>query len=207
MAAEETPAFLELARRVREDLGQEDRYSHSLRVARCGATLARRHGVDVEKARLAGLLHDLARLYTPALLLAECEARGIPIAAFERAHPTLLHARLGAALARERFGVDDTEVLSAIEKHTTAAGEMSPLDCVVYLADSLEPGRKFLERESILDLAMHDLDAAMRAVLLITLRHHARKGVEDAPPTLAAAQTFGVQWPECVAPEVRASAS
>ncbi len=31
----------------------------------------------------------------------------------------LLHARLGAALARELFGVEDREVLSAIEKHTT----------------------------------------------------------------------------------------
>jgi predicted HD superfamily hydrolase involved in NAD metabolism len=204
---DETAAFAELAQRVREDLGQEDRYEHSLRVARCGETLARRHGVDAEKARLAGLLHDLARLYTPARLLAECEARELPIAPFERAHPMLLHARLGAALARERFGVDDTEVLSAIEKHTTGAGEMSRLDCVVYLADSLEPGRKFAERESMLDLAMSDLDAAMREVLLLTLRHHARKGVTDAPPTLAAAERFGVQWPESLAPEVRASAS
>jgi len=184
-------------------LGQEDRYAHSLRVAETGSALARRHGLDADKARLAGLLHDLARLYAPARLIAECEARGMTIESFERAHPTLLHARLGAAIARERFGVEDPEVLSAIAKHTTGAGEMSPLDCVVYLADSLEPGRKFAERENLLQLALRDLDAAMREVLLLTLRHHARKRGSNAPPALAAARAFGVHWPE----EARASAS
>ena len=41
-------------------------------------------------------------------------------------------------------------MLSAIEKHTTGAAEMSDLDCVVYLADTIEPGRRFLERSRTL---------------------------------------------------------
>jgi predicted HD superfamily hydrolase involved in NAD metabolism len=198
--------FASLTRRVREHLGQDDRYEHSLRVARCADTLAQRHGLDARKARVAGLLHDLARLYAPGRLLAECEARGFTIEAFERRHPVLLHARLGAAIARERFGVDDSDVLSAIEKHTTAAGEMSPLDCVVYLADSLEPGRNFNERAALWELAQCDVSAAMRATLTLTLRRHARKGVAPAPPTLAAAELFGVS-PQTTRAEVPVSAS
>jgi predicted HD superfamily hydrolase involved in NAD metabolism len=154
-----------------------------VRVARCAEVLARRHGVDPRKARLAGMLHDLARLYSPQRLLAECEARDFAIDAAERRHPVLLHARLGAALARELFGVEDSGVLSAIEKHTTGGATMSPLDCVVYLADSLEPNRSFPERSRLWDLALRDLAGATRETMRLTALHHARK---KAPPEAAA---------------------
>jgi predicted HD superfamily hydrolase involved in NAD metabolism len=204
--AHEFLAFTALARRVREHLSQQDRYAHSVHVARCADLLAQRHGIDARRARLAGMLHDLARLYSASRLIEESQARGFIIQAYERAHPVLLHARLGAAIARELFGVDDAEVLSAIEKHTTGSADMSPLDCVVYLADSLEPGRTFAERAALWQLAMRDLTAAMREVLTLTLRHQARKGKEPAEPTLAAAQRFGARLPKSV-PEVSASAS
>lgn len=183
-------SFVTLLHKVESHLGQRHRFEHSVRVARCADVLAQRHGVSANKARIAGLLHDLARLYTPEQLLRESEARGFAIAPHERAHPILLHARLGAAIAREQFGVHDAEVLSAIEKHTTAAADMSPLDCVVYLADSLEPKRSFAERAELWDLAMEHLDDAMHQVLLLTLRHHARGARLPAPETLAAIARF-----------------
>lgn len=167
--------FTELARKVREHIGQQHRYEHSVRVARCADLLAQVHGVDTSKARLAGLLHDLARLYSPERLLAECESRGFSIAAAEREHPTLLHARLGAALAREQFGVGDREVLSAIEKHTLGAEKMSDLDCVVYLADSLEPRRKFAQRAELWKHALRDLRGAAKETMRLTEIHHAQK--------------------------------
>jgi predicted HD superfamily hydrolase involved in NAD metabolism len=201
------PSFTQLIKRVEEFLGQHHRYAHSVRVARCADLLAQRHGVDTNKARLAGLLHDLARLHSPDRLVAECVARGLPIDSAERRHPILLHAKLGAAIARERFGVDDRDVLSAIEKHTTAAGDMSPLDCVVYLADSLEPHRSFPERDNLWQIAMNDLAGAMRGVLLSTMRHNARKAVATVPATMAAAKSFGLTAASGVLPEARASAS
>lgn len=200
-------SFTQLARGVEGFLGQEHRYAHCMRVARAADLLAQRHGVDAGKARLAGLLHDLARLYSPERLIAECEARGLSIDAAERAHPTLLHAKLGAALAREQFGIDDGEVLSAIEKHTTGAGEMSSLDCVVYLADSLEPGRSFAERAGLWRLACDDLAAAMRGVLLLGIRHNGRKGRATVAATLAAAARFGLRGAYEDETEVRSSAS
>lgn len=197
--------FTELAQRLRAHLDQEARYAHSVRVARCADVLAQRHGLDAGKARTAGMLHDLARLYSPERLLRECERRSMPIAPFERAHPMLLHARLGAAIAREDFGIRDDAVLSAIEKHTTGAGEMSALDCAVYLADSLEPDRRFAERAALWNVALRDLHAATRDVLLHGMRHYVNKGKPIAPPTLAAARTFGIVPP--VVEEISASAS
>ena len=183
--------FAELCRRVRAEIGQEHRYAHSVRVARTAELLAMRHGVPAEKARLAGMLHDLARLYPAQRLLEECRARGLTIADYEERHPILLHARLGAELARERYGVHDASVLSAIAKHTTADAVMSPLDCVVYLADSLEPGRDFAERGELLALAMRDLHGGMRATLAASVGYLRKKGLPVAPPTLAALRVFG----------------
>ena len=132
------------------------------------------------------MLHDLARLYEPARLLAECEARAMPIDAFERRNPIVLHARLGAELARERYGIDDPEILSAIAKHTVAAPAMSRLETILYLADGLEPGRTYPERASLAALAFENLDEAMRAVLRSTLDLSNRRRYEAAPQTYAA---------------------
>ncbi|MEO6834858.1 MAG: bis(5'-nucleosyl)-tetraphosphatase (symmetrical) YqeK [Candidatus Tumulicola sp.] len=181
---------------MRARLGQDHRYEHSVRVARCADVLAQCHGLDASKARLAGMLHDLARLYAPARLIAECDRRGMPIDEFERANPVVLHARLGAAIASEAFDVRDADVLSAIEKHTTAAGEMSPLDCTIYLADGLEPGRDFPERAALWHLATHDIENAMRATLLHTFHYLSQKGIPVAPQTVAAARTLGLDLKE-----------
>ena len=182
--------FVRAARRVREHIGQEHRYAHILRVARTAEALASAHGIDRRRARIAGLLHDLARLYPGKRLLRECAQRGLPIDDFERASPIVLHARLGAELAREEFGVTDEAILSAIRKHTLAAATMSRLDEILYLADGLEPGRDFLGRAAILALAFDDLTAAMAAQLTESLAYYRERNYSPAPQTLAALEHY-----------------
>jgi predicted HD superfamily hydrolase involved in NAD metabolism len=182
--------FAEIARTVREAIGQEHRYAHVVRVTRLADRLAHRYGEDAGAARLAGLLHDIARLYSGERLVAECEARGLAMDAFERRNPIVLHARLGAEIARERFGIGDERVLSAIRRHTVAAADMTRLDAIVYLADGLEPGRHFPEREALESLAFRDLDAAMRALLESSLAYLRARGLEAAPQTIAALETY-----------------
>jgi predicted HD superfamily hydrolase involved in NAD metabolism len=154
--------------------------------------LARAHSVNPGKARLAGMLHDLARLYSAERLLHESTQRGIRIDEYARKHPVVLHAPLSASLAREMFGVTDGEVLSAIAKHTLADGAMSPLDCILYLADGLEPGRDFAERGELADLAHRDLHADMRATIASSLRYLTQRHLPLAPQTAAAMHTFGM---------------
>jgi predicted HD superfamily hydrolase involved in NAD metabolism len=185
--------FTELAKRVREHLGQDHRYAHCVRVARLSENLARIHGADPRKARLAGMLHDLARLYSAERLLHQSAEYGIAADDYAREHPVVLHAPLSAALARHLFGIEDAEVLSAIAKHTLGAGEMSPLDCILYLADGLEPGRDFAERSSLAALAQRDLPGAMRATIHSTLRYLKQRQLPIAPQTAAAMRTFGLE--------------
>lgn len=173
-------------RALREHLAQRHRWLHSVAVARTAARFARVHGLDARRASLAGLLHDYARLMPHDDVLRECEARGLGIDAFERANPIVLHAKLGPELVRERFGIDDPAIASAMRKHTVADPQMSALDAVVYLADALEPGRDFPERGGFAALAERDLDAALRAVLAHTVTYLERRGLAVAPATLAA---------------------
>jgi predicted HD superfamily hydrolase involved in NAD metabolism len=184
--------FTELCKRVRTHIGQEHRYAHCVRVARMAENLARRHGADPRKARYAGMLHDLARLYSAERLLEESQRLGVPIGDFDRAHPIVLHAPLSAEMARREFGISDPAVLSAIAKHTLAAGEMSALDCVLYLADGLEPGRDYPERAQLAALAEADLREAMRATIASSLRYLKSKDLPTAPQTAAAMRTFGM---------------
>ena len=89
---------------------------------------------------------------------------------FEKGHPFLLHAKLGAYLAEEKYGIKDPEILSAITYHTTGKPEMSVLEKIVYIADYIEPGRfKAPNLAKIRKLAFQDLDECMYEILKDTL--------------------------------------
>ncbi|MGC8484837.1 MAG: bis(5'-nucleosyl)-tetraphosphatase (symmetrical) YqeK [Candidatus Baltobacteraceae bacterium] len=182
--------YTEVARAMRAQIGQTHRAEHSIRVARCAELLAMRHGLDASRARTAGMLHDLARLWPASRLLEEAARRNYPADDFERRNPTVLHAPLGAMLAEERFAVHDPEIAAAIAAHTLGAAEMTPLARVLYLADALEPQRNYAERAALWELALQDLDAAMYATLESTLAYARSRGYEIAPRTKAALDTF-----------------
>jgi predicted HD superfamily hydrolase involved in NAD metabolism len=120
-----------------------DAAEHCRRVAETAAELAAAYGVDVDSARLAGLLHDWDREQAPTALLAAADAHGIEVSDADSAGPHLLHARTGAHTLRETFPDLDDEVLDAVSRHTLGAAEMTPLDMVVYVADMIEPSREY----------------------------------------------------------------
>jgi len=83
----------------------DSRLQHILRVEQTAIELAQHHSLDVEKAAQAGLMHDLAKYFKPQRLLEMAEAEGLEIDPVEAAHPHLLHAPVGAIVARDEFGV------------------------------------------------------------------------------------------------------
>lgn len=127
---------------VRERLGDES-FGHSERVAATAAELARIYGLDVERARVAGLLHDWDRDVEGDALLTQARERGLRVSDAELRSPKLLHARTAAETLKETFPDIEPEVVRAVERHTLGAADMGPLDMVVYVADMIEPGRTF----------------------------------------------------------------
>ncbi|UBF28413.1 bis(5'-nucleosyl)-tetraphosphatase (symmetrical) YqeK [Kovacikia minuta CCNUW1] len=118
-----------------------DRLQHILRVEAMAVKLAHYYQLDGVKAAQAGLMHDLAKFFKPKRLLQIAEVEGLEVDPVLRTNPHLLHAEAGAIVARDKFGIRDEEVLEAIRNHTLGNPKMPLLSCVVFLADSLEPGR------------------------------------------------------------------
>lgn len=149
----------------------KNRYQHTLGVAYVAASLAMCYGCDVEKARLAGLLHDCAKCMPQKKKIRICAKYGIPVSDVESMHPSLLHAKLGAFLAVKEYHIHDEEIISAIQYHTTGKPDMSLLDKIIYVADYIEPNRRRAPRLSeIRRTAFCDLDRALLMILEDTLQ-------------------------------------
>ena len=167
------------------------RYEHSLSVSFTCMNLAMRYGYDIDKAELAGLLHDCGKRFPDSVILKKCLKHGIPVTEGERRALAVLHAKYGAWLARHKYQIEDSEILNAIACHTTGKPEMTVLDKILYIADYIEPRRyKADNLPQIRRMAYEDLDQTMYAILKGTLEYLQRKGGCIDPMTLQAYEYF-----------------
>lgn len=180
--------------KLEETLSKEltpNRYRHTLGVMYTACCLAMRHGADLEKARMAGLLHDCAKCIPNKKKVDMCRKKRIPVSEFEIDHPVLLHAKLGRYLAEEVYGVQDPAILSAIEWHTTGRPEMNLLEKIIYIADYIEPGRDKAPRLSEIRLmAFMDLERCMEMILEDTVSYLSRNPKATDPRTMEAYQYY-----------------
>ena len=148
------------------------RFEHTLGVTYTCQALAMRYGYDLYKAGLAGLLHDCAKRYDNETMMTKCLKREIPVTDSEVRDPSLLHAKLGAYFAKEKYGVEDEEILNAIACHTTGRSNMTLLDKILYVADYIEPNRyKAAELPKMRKLAFENLDLACLSIMESILRY------------------------------------
>ncbi len=136
---------------------RQKRLLHTINVAILAARYAMIHGADVDKALIAGLMHDCAKE------LPEEEQKKM---AFELSgdlfdDPNLYHSPAGAVFASKKFGIEDQEILDAITYHTTGRGNMSLLEKCVFLADKLEPARTYGDLRVRREVALVDIDASI----------------------------------------------
>ncbi|HCC32541.1 MAG TPA: phosphohydrolase [Clostridiales bacterium] len=148
--------------------------------------LAHRYGLDREQARLAAFLHDIARDMETSELLKRVSEYGILIDEMEAREPLLLHAKVGATMARKLLGIEDAAVLQAVERHTTGAPGMTVLDAVVYVADYIEPGRDFPGVDEVRRAAGQDLAHAVVLAMNGTLQYLLRENRLVHPRTVDA---------------------
>lgn len=118
------------------------RYVHSLGVASCARSLAETYGVDPYLATAAGLIHDWDKVLSDDELLARAAQYRIRISGSPSQVVGLLHGPVAAHELPEIFPELPDEVFQAVARHTLAATDMSDLDMVVFVADSIEPNRR-----------------------------------------------------------------
>jgi len=153
-----------------------ERLAHTYRVLETARRLGRIHGADETRVAVAALLHDYAKPLPPAELLREAFRLGLNPDPVERAAPHLLHGPVAARQLQEQGLVTDPEVLQAIASHTTGRAGMSLLEKIVFLADYVEPGRKFPGVEAIRAEAERDLDRALLHALDNSLVYLVERG-------------------------------
>lgn len=181
-----TADLAKLRKHMEKEL-EPKRYEHTLSVTYTAANLAAVHGVDVQKALVAGILHDCAKCLSHKKQMALCVKNHVQLSELEaEENSPLIHAKAGSVLAKEEYGITDDDILNAICYHTTGRPQMSPLEKIIYIADYIEPGRKHIKRTAsmpsterltqIRRMAYHDLDEALCNILGDSLAYLQEKG-------------------------------
>lgn len=164
----------------------EKRYKHSLGVCDEAVKLAEKYGADTEKAYTAGILHDCAKGYDIEEQIKLCQKYGVVLDDITLACKPVIHAPLGAKIAKAEYGVNDKDVLDAIMCHTVAKKNMSLLDKIIYIADMIEPMRDFDGVEELRKAAYENIDRAFILGLKQSIVFNAQKNKIIHPNTLSA---------------------
>ncbi len=151
---------------------KKSRYRHTMGVCYTACALGMRYGLDVEKCRVAGLLHDCAKYMTNQEMLDYLKAHQIAITQAQEKAPQLLHATVGSIMAKELYHIEDEDVLHAILVHTTGCPNMNAYDEVIFIADYIEPNRDRARRlTEIRQLAYSDPDVCTLMILEDTIAY------------------------------------
>ncbi|MCL1795933.1 MAG: nicotinate (nicotinamide) nucleotide adenylyltransferase [Clostridia bacterium] len=168
------------------------RYLHTLGVENTMRKLANHWQYNAERAALTGLLHDCAKGLSFDELRKTAAEAGLHIDSRRMESCELLHAPVGAQLARAVYGVTDPEILRSVWYHSTGACPMNDLDKLLCVADMTEPGRRANDQINRLrKLSMRDLDEAARETLALKLAHVAQQGKAAHPDTERAIGSLG----------------
>ncbi len=167
---------------LKENLTQK-RYKHSLGAMKAAKELGRAYGENEEEVEFAGLVHDIAKeLSKEEIELALKKYKIIPDE-IEKEQVSLLHSKLGAAIAKELFNISE-KTQKAIEYHTTGNKDMDTFAKIIYLADKIEENRDYPEVEELRELTKKDLDKAILFVLDFTIQKSVKKGRLIHPDTI-----------------------
>lgn len=154
----------------------EKRFNHTMGVAKEAVRLAKHYGGDEEKAYIAGLLHDCAKEISYEDSLKIIEEKGIACDELLKECRGIVHGPVGEFVAREVYGVEDEEILSAIRYHSTGRSNMTLLEKIIFLADFIEPSRSFEDIEKAREIAYEDIDDAIiftcNRILTFTIQKH-----------------------------------
>ena len=164
------------------------RFIHTQGVAyTCAALAMKWHKYEVDRAMIAGYLHDCAKCMSYEEQLGVADENMIYITDYQMKNPKLLHAVVGPTVAQEQYGIFDREIQDAIRTHTTGAPNMSIFQKIVFVADFIEPNREtpVLRMENFREMAFTDIDKAVFMIADRTVEYLASKGSDFDPATVA----------------------
>ncbi len=141
------------------------RANHTFNVEKLAVEFAGMFGVDVQKASLCALLHDIMKQADEDIMLHRAMQSDIIERIKDKPVPTL-HGFAAADYAKREMGIEDSDILYALKSHTCGRRGMSDLEKVIYLADMLSEERNYPEKDNLLHLVRtQGLEIAMEQAL------------------------------------------
>ena len=147
----------------------KSRYEHSINVSKAAEDIAERYGVSIKKARIAGLLHDITKDMTKKEQLEMINKYNIEMSKLELSIDKLWHAKTGAEYVKNEFKIDDEEIINAIRYHTTGKPNMSDLEKVIFVADTIAEDRNFKGVDDIRKAIKKSLNEGVLAALIASI--------------------------------------
>ena len=191
--------IIELTEEIRifaQEHVKKSRYEHSIRVAETCARLCRMFALDDDVGYLAGVGHDMCKDFSDQELFDLAAKDGNPIIPYEKRNPALLHGRAAAILMKEKFGIEDKDILEAVAYHTSGVMGMCDLSKCLFIADKIEPGRPQSTDEYRERLYKMNLDQMFYAVLYENYSYVLKKGYELFPTTEDLVKKYKVALPD-----------
>ena len=170
----------ELIEKIKKDLKEnmsEKRFEHSVSVMKKAIELAKIYNENEDEAALAGLTHDIAKEIPDDEAFMIAEKNGIELDEIEKINTKLLHGKIGAFLAKEKYGFNE-RITDAIKFHTETVPEMDNLSKIVYVADKIEDTRVSdkVDLDKQREVAMQNLDDAVIMILEASTLKQIEKG-------------------------------
>lgn len=141
-----------------------------------------------EEITIASLLHDSTKqlnyqenLRLASTMFSESELLDIP--------EPCLHAYSAGALAKEKFDIEDQDILNAIIYHCSGRPQMSDLEMIVFISDYIEESRLFVS-DDLKQLARLDLRQTVYIIMKETVEYLKSENKQISNLTLLAIQGF-----------------
>ena len=170
----------------------EDRFEHCIGVSKTAKKLAELNQYDEDKAALAGFIHDYAKQVSVEEYREVIKTKGFDqdLLNWNR---SIWHGIVGIYFIQRDLKINDTEILTAVRRHTTADVEMTTLDKIVFMADYIEPGRSFPGVEEARKITYANIDRGVGYQLAHTLEFLIEKRNKIYPRTLDAYNVWGIK--------------
>ncbi len=156
-------SYKEIYEIVKEKLSEKRFYHSECVVERC-IEYAKIYDVDEEKMKIAGIAHDIAKEIPKEKQIEVAETYGVILDEFEKKHIPLIHAKLGAVIAKKDFCCSD-DICESIKWHTTGKENMSIMEKILFIADATGRDRNFDNTEYLYNLAKENIDEAVKFLL------------------------------------------
>lgn len=168
----------------------EKRYNHVNGVVKMSLKLAEIYGEDPEKCKIAAVFHDYSKQFSDEENYDIITKYGIEVDELENNSKELIHSKIAAKIAEVEYNISDTDILNAISYHTTGRAKMSLLEKIIFVADSIEPGRIYPNVENLRKIAVVDIDRAVLGILNGTISNLLSRGLKIHPNSVMARNYF-----------------